>query len=197
MESDISLIQSNPVQWESCHWSLSVWNWWASADEQDGDVTQPSLVTVGKQLLKRPLGELNWIVCCVLRRWLTATQPLRHSPGSKSALRIADGARCVLIICGKHGESKQWDVRVLPSWASVFIYGVVVTANCVGACRPSKPKCSNCFVGTLETEIDQSSSPPLTACKWPLTFQLHTITRVCNMPVCGLAYGGRVLGWKI
>lgn len=49
-------------------------------------------------------------------------------------LRIADGTQCMLIICGKHGEAveaKQWDVSVLLCWASVFIYGAVVTTKCV------------------------------------------------------------------
>lgn len=34
------------------------------------------------------------------------------------------------------------------------------------ACHPSKSKCSNCFVATLQAEIDQSLSLALTVCKW-------------------------------
>lgn len=36
-------------------------------------------------------------------------------------LRIADGPRCMLIICGKHGEAKQWG-RLSAAMPSVSVY---------------------------------------------------------------------------
>lgn len=129
---------------------------------------------VGKQLLKRPLGELNWIVFSV-----------RGCEAACCVVSVAHGdptfaPQSGLKICS---QNSWWHtMRVNNLWETWGVEAVGCSSAAVlsvsvyiwgggnrqlrRACRPSKPKCSNCFVGTLETEIDQSLSPRLTACKW-------------------------------
>ena len=168
------------------------------ADEQGGDIKEHRVVTVGKLLLTPPLGELDWIVlsargwgvkrhagCCVAS--VAPGTDLCATVWAQSLLqdlRIADGTRCMLIICGKHGEAKQRGC-LSTAMLSVSVY-IWSSGNhqVRRACRPSKPKCGNCFVVTLGTEIDlllwdcaSGYNIPVKLWSSPLTFQTHTKER--------------------